>query len=128
MVGVVEDAGVVEHGGAHVEGAELLRVLEGGGDARRTGGGVGVPAAERESVDDVWCRTGGGLGEKGRGRRGVPGEAAGEDAYVGLLGAALGVVPSGGVAELPRQRRRRAARGGEGRRGSRKEQGGVGCA
>lgn len=52
-VGVAEDARIIEHGGAFVERAELLRVPELTCDAASTRGGIGVAAAERKGVDDV---------------------------------------------------------------------------
>lgn len=93
LVGEAERAGVVEDGGVLVVGAELLRVLERGGDAAGAGGGVGgVAAAERERVDDVRDGAEGGGGEERPGRGGVLGEGGGEAPDVALVGAVRGVV------------------------------------
>jgi len=73
-VGEAEEAGIVVHGGVLIERAKLLRVLEACGDAAVAGGGVDVPAAEREGVDHVRDRAGSARGEEGRVGRGFPGE------------------------------------------------------
>lgn len=72
-VGEAEEAGVVEDGGAPVVGAQVLRVLEGGGDAGLAGGGVLVAAAYPDGVRPVRLGAVFGGGEEARGRGDVGG-------------------------------------------------------
>jgi len=109
-VGVAEDAGVVVHGGALVQRAQLLGVLERSLDAARAGRGVGVPAAERESVDNVRRRAYSAGSEESRRGGGVVGEGVLEQTDVGLIGAVLAEVPGGVAAELPWKRLRSGER------------------
>lgn len=102
LVGEAEVAGVVDNGGVLVEGAELLRVLEGGGDAGLAGGGVAVAAAEREGVGDVRYGADASGGEKRPGGGGVLGEGGGELPDVGLIGVVRRIVAAL-AADLPRR-------------------------
>ena len=67
--------------------AEMLPILEGGGDAVLASGGVGVSTAEREGEDGVWFvayRVG---GEEGGVGGGLCGEGGREELEIGLVGA-----------------------------------------
>lgn len=100
--GEAEVAGVVEHGGLPGVGAQLLPVLERGGDARAAGGGVrGVAAAEREAVGRVRRVADPAGGEEDRGGGGVLGEAGGEQREVGLVRGVRREDVAAAAAEMP---------------------------
>ena len=87
LVGELEHAEIVVHGGFLIVRAELLGVLKGGCHAALAGGGVGVTAAERKGVNDVRNIAHSGCGEEVGVGHGFLGEGGREEPEVSLVGA-----------------------------------------
>jgi hypothetical protein len=86
LIGVAENAQLVEDAGVLVVGAELLRFLESTGGARSAGGRVYVITAVKQGVDGVWRHSDCSDSERtrpGRRRRSPAASRRGAEGYCG---------------------------------------------